>query len=380
LRVTVFQGESYFPNPLRGALPAISADQFDPLAFHQTLPGYAPTALISAPHAAEALGAAEVLVKDESSRLGLPAFKIVGASWAVARAVHQALVERGLPAPPLSDGFDALHEAAKALGPMELCCATDGNHGRAVAHMAKLIGFAAKIFVPDTMSQARVDAIASEGAEVVPIEGTYDDAIKRSADEASRETLVISDTSWPGYSEVPRWVVDGYATIFREISNELSRRHIPSPEVVGIQIGVGALAAATVPYARSVGAFLLGVEPYTAACIMHSLREGEVTYLPGNHPSIMAGLNAGLASETSWPMVSHGLDAAIAIDDRRTTQAMRLLAKDGIVAGETGAAGLAGLLAWADGFGGDLSGKRVLVINTEGATDPKSYARIVGTK
>jgi diaminopropionate ammonia-lyase len=244
--------------------------------------------------------------------------------------------------------------------------------------MAKLFGFASKIFVPDTMSQARIDAIASEGADVVPIDGTYDDAIKRSADEASRQTLVISDTSWPGYEEVPGWVVDGYSTIFREIANELSTRHIPLPDVIAVQIGVGALAAATVPYARSVGAFLIGVEPYTAACIMHSLREGKVTYLPGNHPSIMAGLNAGLASETSWPMVSRGLDAAIAIDDRRTTQAMRLLAKDGIVAGETGAAGLAGLLAWTDGFGGDVTGKRVLVINTEGATDPKSYARIVG--
>jgi diaminopropionate ammonia-lyase len=378
LRVTVYQGESYFPNPLRGALPAADADQINPLAFHQTLPEYAPTALISAPHAAEALGAAEVLVKDESSRLGLPAFKIIGASWAVARAVQQALQQRGLPAPSLSDGFESLREAAKSLGPLELCCATDGNHGRAVAHMAKLFGFASKIFVPDTMSQARIDAIASEGADVVPIDGTYDDAIKRSADEASRQTLVISDTSWPGYEEVPGWVVDGYSTIFREIANELSTRHIPPPDVIAVQIGVGALAAATVPYARSVGAFLIGVEPYTAACIMHSLREGKVTYLPGNHPSIMAGLNAGLASETSWPMVSRGLDAAIAIDDRRTTQAMRLLAKDGIVAGETGAAGLAGLLAWTDGFGGDVTGKRVLVINTEGATDPKSYARIVG--
>ena len=247
-----------------------------------------------------------MLVKDESSRLGLPAFKIIGASWAVACAVHQALEQRGLPAPSLSDGFTMLRDAAKALGPMELCCATDGNHGRAVAHMAKLFGFAAKIFVPDTMSQARIDAIAGEGAEVVPIDGTYDDAIKRSADEASSQTLVISDTSWSGYEEVPGWVVDGYSTIFREITDELSRRHIPSPEVIAVQMGVGALAASTVPYARSIGAFLLGVEPFTAACIMHSLQNGEVTYLPGNHPSIMAGLNAGLASETSWPTVSRG--------------------------------------------------------------------------
>ena len=143
-------------------------------------------------------------------------------------------------------------------------------------------------------------------------------------------------------------------------------------------MGVGALAAATAPYARSVGAFLLGVEPITAACIQHSLRHGEVTFLPGDHPPIMAGLNAGPAREIAWPVVSRGLDAAIAIDDRRTTQAMRLLAQDGIVAGETGAAGLAGLIAWVDGFGGNVSGKRVLVINSEGATNPESYRRIVG--
>ena len=376
--MTVYEGESLFENAMRGDLPGANESGFDPYRFHQSLDGYAPTALISAPHAAKALGAAEVLVKDESSRLGLPAFKIMGASWAVARAVERALRERGLPAPSLDEGFAALREAAKALGPMTLCCATDGNHGRAVAHMAKRFGFAAKIFVPDTMAPARIDAIANEGAEIVQVDGTYDDAIRLAADEANAQTLVISDTSWPGYEDVPLWVVEGYTTIFRELADQLSARHIPAPDVIAVQMGVGALAAATAPYARSVGAFLLGVEPITAACIQHSLRHGEVTFLPGDHPSIMAGLNAGLASEIAWPVVSRGLDAAIAIDDRRTTQAMRLLAQDGIVAGETGAAGLAGLLAWVDGFGGDVSGKRVLVINSEGATNPESYRRIVG--
>jgi diaminopropionate ammonia-lyase len=150
-------------------------------------------------------------------------------------------------------------------------------------------------------------------------------------------------------------------------------------DVVVIQLGVGALGAATVPFARRHDALLIGVEPMVAACNYVSLEAGEIVYLPGPHDSIMAGLNCGLASEIAWPVVSGHIDIALAIEDRRAEQAMRLLAKDGIVAGETGSAGLAGLIAWTERFGGQLAGKNALIVITEGPTNPESYQRIVGS-
>jgi diaminopropionate ammonia-lyase len=374
--MTQTSSETFLINPMRDQAFAIEATANDaPRRFHQSIPGYAPTPMLEAPASAAAIGAARLFVKNETERFGLPAFKILGASWATARAVHTELQRRGLPAPALSDGFPALVKAARALHPMTLCCATDGNHGRAVAHMAKLLGFGARIFVPGDMAQARIDAIAGEGAEVIPLDGTYDDAIARSADEASDRCLVISDTSWPGYADVPQWVIDGYGTMFTELDEQLAGERV---DLVAIQLGVGALAAATVPFARRHNALLLGVEPVVAACNLRSLEAGKITFVPGPHDSIMAGLNCGLASEIAWPVVSANLVYAIAVDDRRAEDAMRLLARDGIVAGETGAAGLAGLLAWTGDFGGDLSGKQVVIVTTEGATDPGAYRRIVG--
>jgi diaminopropionate ammonia-lyase len=368
--------ETVITNPMRNPSAAAATGAGDaPRQFHRTIPGYAPTPLLDAPVSAAAVGAAKLFVKNETERFGLPAFKILGASWATCRAVQAELAARDLPAPSLDEGFPALIDAAQALLPMTLCCATDGNHGRAVAHMARLLGFQARIFVPADMAPARIEAIAGEGAEVLPVAGTYDDAIARSAAEASGSCLVISDTSWPGYTDIPQWVIDGYGTMFSELDEQLDVERV---DLVAIQLGVGALAAATVPFARRHDALLVGVEPIVAACNLRSLEAGELSLLPGPHDSIMSGLNCGLPSEIAWPVVSAHLDYAIAVDDRRAEDAMRLLARDGIVAGETGAAGLAGLLAWRSDFGGDLRGKHVIIVTTEGATDPDAYRRIVG--
>jgi diaminopropionate ammonia-lyase len=369
-----YPGESLFQNPFvdpRVIKPASS----EALVFHRSMPGYQQSPLLDAPKAAAAIGAKRVLVKHEATRFGLPAFKILGASWATANAVIAELERRGLPAPKIGEGFAAVANAASNLDPMTLCCATDGNHGRAVAHMAILFGYSARIYVPDDMVQARIEAIASEGAEVVKLAGTYDDAIARSAADAGDDCLVISDTSWPGYEAIPGWVIEGYSTIFTELDEQLSGEQ---PDLWAVQMGVGALAAAAIPAAAKSGARVLGVEPSTAACIQASLRAGELTLVPGPHPSIMAGLNCGLPSEIAWPVLKSGLHHVIGADDRRAEEAMRLLAADGIVAGETGAAGLAGLIAWVDGFGGDLRDRTVLIITTEGATDPENYQRIVG--
>ncbi|MGZ5023913.1 MAG: pyridoxal-phosphate dependent enzyme, partial [Chthoniobacterales bacterium] len=215
-------------NVCRSAQPLVRQNERAPLAFHQRLPGYAPTPLINSPELARRLGVGQVLLKNESSRLGLPAFKVLGASWAVYRALEARAGQALDPWTTIAE----LREQIAPLRPLTLATATDGNHGRAVAHVAALFGFAARIFVPAGTAQARIDGIAGEGAQVELVNGTYDDAVVRAAGEASERCLIISDTSWPGYEEIPRWVEEGYSTIMWEIEDELVRRNWKSPDLV----------------------------------------------------------------------------------------------------------------------------------------------------
>ena len=362
--------------PLAGANPTRDAQRF-----HQRLEGYAPTRLIGAPGIAAELGLSRLWVKDESSRFGLPAFKIMGASWAVFNAASQALLERTGQSTREWSSIAELAEHFAPLRPLTLTCATDGNHGRAVARMAALLGFSSRIIVPADMAKSRIDAIASEGAEIVIHDGSYDEAVARSASDAKPGELVISDTSWPGYEDVPGWVIAGYSTMLWEVDDELTRLSQPGPDLVAVQIGVGAFAAAVINHYRRPGVapepFILGVEPTHAACAIASIEACEIVEIPGPHDSIMSGLNCGVPSPLAWPIVSRGADAFIAIEDERTRVAMRLLSSEGIVAGECGAAGLGGLIAWRDAFGGNLADKCALIISTEGATDPGAYSRIL---
>lgn len=344
----------------------------EPLAFHRKLPGYAPTPLRESPAVAARLGVGRVLLKIESARLGLPAFKMLGASWGTYRALVRALGRE-----PEWPTIDALRAAIEPLKPLRLAAATDGNHGRAVARMAKLLGLDATIFVPDDMAAARRDAIASEGADVEIVDGTYDDAVAQSASLAGERCLVVSDTSWPGYEDTPRDVIEGYSTIFAEIGEI-------AVDVVMLPAGVGALAAAGVAAydTRLPRPALVSVEPADAACVLASIRAGELTEVPGPHRSIMVGLNCGNASLIAFPTLLAGLDWCVAVHDGRAEQAMRWLDADGIVAGETGAASLAGAIGVIELGGRDLVGltadATVLLIVTEGATDPVNYQRIVG--
>jgi diaminopropionate ammonia-lyase len=360
-----------------------------PLAFHRRLPGYVPTPLAEAPSIAAELGVGRVWVKDESSRLDLPSFKILGASWGIFKAL-----ERHLGGIEEWSSIDDLRARLEREGRLALAAATDGNHGRAVARMARLLGLDAHIFVPIGTAPARIDGIQSEGATCEVVHGTYDDAVARSADEQSERCLVISDTSWPGYEDVPRWVIEGYSTIFFEIEDQLRERDEPDPSVVVIQLGVGALGAAAVRHYRSAAGpsahyrsaarppVMVGVEPETAACVLASVTAGEITTVPGPHKSIMAGLNCGTPSLIAWPLVARGFDAYVAIEDDYARRAMRSLAAAGIIAGETGAAGLGGLVALTERSNAVEIGigptSTVLLLCTEGATDPDAYARIVG--
>ncbi|MGZ6366137.1 MAG: diaminopropionate ammonia-lyase [Ktedonobacteraceae bacterium] len=355
--------------------------------FHKCLPGYAPTPLIEAPQLARQLGVGNIWIKDETLRFDMPSFKILGTSW----AVYQALMSRLGNEIESWETFDDLATIFAPLRPLTLVAATDGNHGRAVAHMAALLGFDSHIFVPRGMVESRINAIKNEGAKVTIVNGTYDEAVRQSALEQDDTHILISDTSWPGYEEIPTWVIGGYATIFQEVDEQLARQNQPGPDLVLVQIGVGALAAAVVQHYRDVDGFsspkIVGVEPTTAACMLESIKARRIVSLTTPPRTIMAGLNCDTPSLIAWPIVSKGVDHFISIEDEWACQGMRKFAELGLASGETGAAGIGGVLALLnDPSLSDVRASleidnltRILVICTEGATDPVAYEQIVGT-
>jgi diaminopropionate ammonia-lyase len=361
--------------------PHRAASVHDPrptMEFHRTLPGYAPTPLHVCPGLAGSLGLGGLYVKDESRRFGLKAFKGLGASWALHRLRQQRRAEG---APP----------------PAAVATATDGNHGRAVAWAARRAGLPATIYIPAASAPARLEAIRREGARVVLVEGTYDDAVRRCADD-SRESgwQVIADTGYEGYLEIPLLVAEGYNTLFMEADAQIEAGSLPPPDLLIVQGGVGALASAAVHHVRTSGPrpAIAVVEPVDADCLLESIAspDGRPRAARGHQTSIMAGLNCGLVSLAAWPSLRTGVDLFFSIEDRFAEEAMRRLhhgvgGDPSIEAGESGAAGLAGLIALATEEAFREARRRLLVpgrttamvLNTEGATDPVSYERIVGT-
>ena len=310
--------------------------------FHAEQPGYAPTALTELPTLARELGVRRVFVKDESSRLGLPAFKALGASW----AVHRVLAER-------ANGGGG----GRGGGPVRLVTATDGNHGRAVARMARLFGQRSHVFVPRGVHPAAVTAIEDEGALVTLVPGSYDEAVRRAADATTgrQDTVLVQDTAWPGYERIPGWIVEGYSTLFAEIDAQLGATGAGSPDLVVVPVGVGSLAQAAVAHYRSraggsVPTALLAVEPDTAACVLASLDRRAPVSVPTG-ATTMAGLNCGTVSSLAWPFLRDGLDAAVAVTDADSAGAARDLAAVGVAAGPCGAAALAGVRAALTGEG-----------------------------
>ena len=324
---------SWFSRPAARAWTCGPAPAAEVRAFHAGLPGYAPTPLTEVPAVASELGVGRVFVKDESDRMGLAAFKVLGASW----AVHQVLSRR------------------PGSGPVTLVAATDGNHGRAVAWMARRAGQRAHVFVPSGVHPAAVAAIAAEGAQVTEINGTYDDAVALAVTAASGpDAELVQDAGWPGYEEVPGWIVEGYSTLFAEVDDQLAAAGAEEPALVVIPAGVGSLAQAGVTHYRSRAraTALLTVEPGTAACVLASLVRGEPGTIPTGE-TIMAGLNCGTPSWLAWPYLRDGLDAAVAVADTGSATAARDLAGYGIPAGPCGAAALAGVRAALTGAGAE---------------------------
>ncbi len=303
------------------------AEQEDVVQYFRSRPDYHPTPLRTLRGYAEQLGVAEVLVKDETARLGLPAFKILGVAYAVHRLIDQGII-----------GRDSV-----------LACATAGNHGRAVARVARQNNLKARIYIPAGASQSRVQAIAAEGAEITIVNGSYDDAVLAMARDAEAHGwLVISDTAWPGYETVPRLIMAGYTMLMFEAEQSWQA----PPDLVIVQAGVGGLAGSVTGWLlQKYGAdrpSIICCEPHEAACVFVSIAAGELRESTGSLQTMMGGLNCAKISTVAWPLLQAGLDACVSVSDDAAIDAVRKLAypfpgDPRILAGESGACGVAAL-------------------------------------
>ncbi|MBI4775362.1 MAG: diaminopropionate ammonia-lyase [Deltaproteobacteria bacterium] len=363
--------------------------------FHRTLPSYSITPLHGLVGLGRSLGLKAVWIKDEANRFGLKSFKALGATWALFRLLNKRLGRKG------NERLDfrelAGQDARSKLGRLTFATATDGNHGKGVAWSARLLGHKAAIYMPENSAGARIAAIERLGARVVIVPGNYDDAVRRAArDAAERGWIVVSDTSWDGYREIPTWVMQGYLTLFAETADQLEAAGVPRLAAVFLQGGVGSLAAAGVGYlskryADRAPLFVL-VEPVKAACLLESGRTGALrpVGVTGDLSTIMAGLACGEPNPLAWQILCERVHAYVSIPDFMAAHAMRRLARPmegdpAVVSGESGAAGLAGLIAvrrlepfrqlWERL--NLTQNDHVLCVNTEGDTDPYGYNAIV---
>jgi diaminopropionate ammonia-lyase len=356
----------------------------------QSWPGYALTPLVSLPGLARAAGIGQLRYKDEGGRFGLGSFKALGGAYAVYKLLADKVAAETGRRPSVADMLAKKHAAITK--DMVVCSATDGNHGRSVAWGAQQFGCRSTIYIHATVSEGRRAAIARYGAEVVRIAGNYDDSVRHCAAEAAKHGWhVVADVAYDGYWQIPCDIMQGYAVMADEVIGQWPPGERPTH--VFLQGGVGGLAAAVVARTWQVwGAErprAAVVEPVRADCLYQSARHGRPTKSEGDLDTLMAGLAAGEVSLAAWEILKRGAEFYLIVQDEAAVEAMRLLAEgvDGdprIVGGEAGVGGLAGLLSVAVypalratlGLGVD---SRVLVVGSEGDTDPDLYRKLVGT-
>ena len=365
--------------------------------FHKTIPGYAPTPLVSLDHLARKLGVTQVLVKDESKRFGLNAFKALGGSYAMARCLGQRL---GWPEEKLT--FEALMapEVREKLGELTFVTATDGNHGRGVAWAARQLGHKSVVYMPKGSAQERLDNIRAQGAQAEITDLNYDDAV-RLANRMGQEHgwILVQDTAWPGYEEIPAWIMEGYTTIAWELFQQLEDLGGRMPTHLFLQAGVGSFAGAMLgSFAARMGKdcpIPCLVEPDRADCLYRSARaaDGQLHPVTGEMNSMMAGLCCGEPCTISWEIIRPGAAAFLSCSDEYSAMGMRLLGRPepgdpAVVSGESGAVGVGALsailheekledLRWSLGLN---ESSRVLCVSTEGDTDRTNYQKIVGER
>ena len=392
-------GVEVFANPL-AAKPAepygdtrsgvLSAAGFDAAQTEITQwPGYALTPLHHLPGLAAKLGVKELFYKDESTRFTLKSFKALGGAYAVFRLIQQAIAEHhgghlASPAEVLSGQYRDI------VSKLTVTCATDGNHGRSVAWGAQTFGCNCVIYVHATVSQGRADAIAAFGATVVRVQGNYDESVRHAAEQADvNGWTVVSDTTYEGYRDIPIDVMHGYGVMSREMIEQLNQQ---PPTHVIVQAGVGAFAASVcAAFWQAWGdqrpRFIV-VEPENAACLFESGKAGHPVAVHGELDTVMAGLACGEVSPVAWEILSTGANDFVTLADHYALDGMKVFADPepgdpAIVSGETGTTGLGLLMAakqspaiWAAlGLSDDA---RVLILGSEGDTDPVIYQQVVG--
>ena len=363
-----------FPdNRLRNNLTNNILLKSNSLEYHKTLEEYAATPLYDLKNLSRELNVGKIYVKDESKRFNLNAFKGLGASY----AVHKAL---------------SLYPNISVF-----CTATDGNHGRAVAWSAKKHNKKSVIYVPKQTTEARIKAIASHGSEVIQLDLNYQDTCQYASDISKKMNwTLIQDTSWENYEEIPAYIMSGYLTHLREMEDSINSLNHPGIDIIFLQCGVGSWPATCIwyyinRYVKKKPKIVL-VEPDESSGVLQSLLSNKRITPKGNLNTIMAGLNCGIPSMSGWEIIKNGCDAAISISDEYTKRAIRALyfpikGDVRIISGESGAAGLGGLIKCLEvnKFNvlrkhiGLNSKSKILFINTEGNTDPESFNSIISS-
>lgn len=360
--------------------------------FHRGFKEYSPTPLHRLKHLAKEMGVAEIFVKDESYRFGLHAFKVLGGSYAIGKVLAERL---GMDIGDLS--FDDFTQPLikEKLGEITFVTATDGNHGKGIAWAARKLGQKSVVYMPRGSSALRLEAIKKEGAQASIIEGNYDDAVRLSGEMAREKGwVVVQDTTWPGYETIPHWIMQGYSTLIDEAMEQLEDWKYHRVSHVFLQAGVGSFAGGILAYLTArfgeQRPLCVVMEPREADCLFRSAQSEKIETVTGDMPTIMAGLACGEPNAQSYKIIEKYADAYLSCQDKVAIRGMRMLAAPlrgdpPVISGESGALGM-GVLSY-------LAEKRayqelreklklradsvVLLISTEGDTDPKKYREIV---
>ena len=358
--------------------------------FHRSFPMYASTPLAQLPETAKALGIGKIYVKDESHRFGLNAFKVLGGSYAIGNYLAKKLGK------PLSEtGYHVLTapETREALGHLTFITATDGNHGRGVAWTASTLGQKSIVHMPKGSAPERLQNIRAAGAEADIIDGNYDDAVRLSRKEARENGwVIVQDTSWEGYEEIPGWIMQGYCTMGLEAYEQLPQK----PTHIFLQAGVGSMAGTIAALFASIyqedRPRVIVVEPKNADCFYRTAKadDGQLHAVTGDLKTIMAGLACGEPCSLAWEILRDCADHFIAFPDWAAAKGMRILGNplgkdDRVISGESGASGFGCMAAiLTEPSLADIKQElgleetsRVLFFSTEGATDRENYRRIV---
>ncbi|WP_333678052.1 diaminopropionate ammonia-lyase [Muricomes intestini] len=393
---TIKWAVNHMPKTEDSQLKVMALDEVEKArAFHESFPQYSITPLVKLDKMAGRLGLKEVYVKDESYRFGLNAFKVLGGSFAMTRYIAQQV---GKDVSELPYNVLTSDELRKTFGQATFFTATDGNHGRGVAWAANKLGQKCVVLMPKGTTQTRLNNILAEGAQATIEEYNYDECVRMANDLANKTEhgIMVQDTAWDGYEEIPAWIMQGYGTMASEANEQLDGFGCERPTHVFIQAGVGSLAGAVQGYFANRypenPPKVIVVEAEAAACLYKgaALGTGELQIVDGDMVTIMAGLACGEPNTISWDILKNHVDSFVAAPDWVAARGMRMLAApvkgdSPVTSGESGAApfGALSCIMCMDEYkelrehlGLDESSK-VLLFSTEGDTDPERYESIV---